>query len=225
VPQGYKQDKSLGMWVDTQRVVHTKNKMRQDRKELLDDIGFVWKADGIATTHVSGDDKKWRNQYEKLVEFKHKNGHCLLPQKYKEDMSLGMWVNNQRGRPANNKLQIDRKKLLDEIDFVWRVDNDARWKKQYEQLVAFIRKNGDCLVPQGYEEDASLGKWVSKQRMNHASNIILTERKKLLDKIGFVWKAGTLTNVRGLVIASFHAFHLGYMFLTLVLGLLLTFAS
>jgi hypothetical protein len=43
--------------------------MRQDRKDLLDDIGFVWNAE----VH------QWHLQYEKLVELKQKNGHCLLP--------------------------------------------------------------------------------------------------------------------------------------------------
>jgi hypothetical protein len=44
VPFSYEQDKSLGRWVDTQRTYHNNNKLRLDRKELLDEIGFVWKA-------------------------------------------------------------------------------------------------------------------------------------------------------------------------------------
>jgi hypothetical protein len=44
VPHKYEQDKSLGQWVDKQRRNHVKNKMRLDRKSLLDKIGFVWKV-------------------------------------------------------------------------------------------------------------------------------------------------------------------------------------
>jgi hypothetical protein len=43
VSREYGQDKSLGLWVMHQRTNHAKNKMRPDRKELLDQIGFAWK--------------------------------------------------------------------------------------------------------------------------------------------------------------------------------------
>jgi hypothetical protein len=43
VPKRYKQDKSLGMWISTQRSNHVNNKLRPYRKELLDEINFVWK--------------------------------------------------------------------------------------------------------------------------------------------------------------------------------------
>lgn len=46
MPFRYEQDKSLVGWVLTQRKSHTKNKMPQARKELLNKIGFfVWRAE------------------------------------------------------------------------------------------------------------------------------------------------------------------------------------
>jgi hypothetical protein len=54
----YEQDKSLGHWVDTQRRNHVINKMRLDRKRILDEIGFVWnvraRAVRSSTTDVRG---------------------------------------------------------------------------------------------------------------------------------------------------------------------------
>jgi hypothetical protein len=161
------------------------------------------------------DSKLWNKQYEQLVEFEGKNGHCLVPQKYQEDASLGKWVNKQRRINVNNKLRVDRKGLLDEIGFAWNVKQT--WHQQYEKLVAFKQKNGNCLVPRNYKEDASLGTWVSTQRMTHTNNILLPGRKKLLDEIDFVWKADTLaaacsstTHVSGLVIASNVTLYSGY---------------
>ncbi len=96
VPRGGEQDKhpgwrvntqSLGLWVDMQRNLHVDDKMRQDPKELLDEIGFVWKAEG---PHHSIDNKRWHQQCEKLVDFKRKNDHCLVPQRCEQDKSL--WV-------------------------------------------------------------------------------------------------------------------------------------
>jgi 4-hydroxybenzoate polyprenyltransferase len=34
----------------------------------------------------------WHQQYEKLVEFKRKNGHCSVPIRYGHDKALGRWV-------------------------------------------------------------------------------------------------------------------------------------
>jgi hypothetical protein len=181
VPRSYKEDMSLGVWVSRQRLLHNKNTIPLDRKERLDEIGFVWKVDISAL---------WNKQYGKLVEFKRKNGHCNVPTKYEKDTSLGMWVDTQRRLHSENKLRLDRKGLLDELGFVWRVDYSAQWNKQYEKLVEFKQKNGHCLVPNKYKEDGlSLGAWVSKQRQLHIKNKIRPDRKGLLEELGFAWKA------------------------------------
>jgi hypothetical protein len=132
------------------------------------------------------EDKQWNTQYEKLVALKRKNGHCLVPAKYEEDMSLGVWVGTQRVAHTKKKLRLDRKGLLDEIGFVWRVDK--QWNKQYEKLVEFKQKNGNCMVPRVYKEEASFGYWVANQRAAHANKKMRLDRKGLLDEIGFVWR-------------------------------------
>jgi hypothetical protein len=87
------------------------------------------------------DDEEWNEQYGKLVEFKRKNGNCIVPQRYQEDASLGMWVNTQPQLHANNTVRLDRKGLLDELGFAWKVPrgakNDKNWCQQYEKLVEF----------------------------------------------------------------------------------------
>jgi hypothetical protein len=196
VPSKYQQeDMSLGSWVSKQRAAQTNNIMRHDRKTLLDKIGFVWKVDksAPAANAPTAMDQQWNKQYEKLVEFKQKNGNCLVPiRKHQEELFLGNWVGKQRGRHAKNKMRQDRKELLDEIGFVWRVEKYAPWEKQYGKLVEFKQKNGHCRVPKRYQKDLSLGKWVSWQRVNHGKNKLRVDRKELLDEIGFVWKADTL---------------------------------
>jgi hypothetical protein len=187
VPLIYEQDKSLAQWVRTQRTFHSSNKLRQDRKERLDEIGLAWKL--ASPRNIN--DKLWHQQYEKLVEFKRRNGHCTVPFKYQEDKSLGQWVQTQRICQSNNKLGIDRKERLDEIGFAWKnedADANKLWYQQYEKLVEFKRKSGHCMVPCAYEQDKSLGKWVSRQRTVHINNRIRLDRKRILDEIGFAWK-------------------------------------
>jgi hypothetical protein len=205
VPKRYEHDESLGDWVSKQRVNQKNNKIRADRKTVLDEIGFVWTVERATNTHwhqttaVLEKDKKWNMHYEHLVEFKRENDHCMVPRSYERDKfkSLGQWVRTQRNNHKNNKIRLDRKKLLDDLDFVWRVEgyrniieiNDKVWHQQYEKLVEFKRKMGHCLVPGKYEQDRSLGRWVRAQREFHTTNKIRLDREELLDEIEFVWKA------------------------------------
>jgi hypothetical protein len=122
VPYNYQPNKSLGYWVSRQRIAHKNNKLRLDRKDLLNQIGFASKDDSYQTVKQS-DDKRWHQQYEKLLHFKRLKGHCQVPRIYQQDKSLGVWVMNQRLRHANHKLLRDRKELLDDIGFVWKADN------------------------------------------------------------------------------------------------------
>jgi hypothetical protein len=82
-------------------------------------------------------------QFEKLVEFKREKGHCKVSQtKHKDDNSLAEWVTTQRSNHTNNKIRPDRKRILDEIEFVWKADrdNDRLWHQQYEKLVEYKQK-------------------------------------------------------------------------------------
>jgi hypothetical protein len=182
----YKEDVTLGRWVSEQRKLHTKNKIRLDRKELLDELDLVWRVD-IADNQ----NEQWHLQYEKLVEYKRKQGHCFVPQRYEQDKALGYWVQTQRGLNTKNEMRQDRKKQLDELDFVWRVEfagSGKQWREQYEKLVEFRRKKGHCMVPARYEHDKALGKWVAKQRGLHTKNEMRQDRKKQLDELDFVWR-------------------------------------
>jgi hypothetical protein len=151
-----------------------------------------------------------------LVKFRRKNGHCMVSRSYEQDKSLGRWVGKQRTFQNNSRLRRDRKECLDEIRFAWKPDppgvkpDDKLWHQKYEKLVEFKRKKGHCLVPR--MEDASLRNWVRIQRRRHRDSKLRLERKELLDTLNYDWKADTLaarssttTDVRRLVITSFHA--------------------
>jgi hypothetical protein len=95
---------------------------------------------------------RWDAMFERLVAFKEKHGHCLVPNRYKDDPKLGSWVTTQRRQRKaflEEKFQstiisqnrIDR---LDEIGFVWSTPDPRRmqWDIRFEQLKAFHRKHG-----------------------------------------------------------------------------------
>jgi hypothetical protein len=62
------------------------------------------------------------------------------------------------------------------------------------------------MVPHRYEQDKSLGKWVSKQRNIYKNNKLGLDRQRILEEIGFAWQHCALTarsstnDVRGRII-------------------------
>jgi hypothetical protein len=64
--EGTSKTRLLEQWVRTQRKSHTKNKIRLDRKKILDEIGFAyWKAEGA--DNFKPYDKLWHQQYDKAL--------------------------------------------------------------------------------------------------------------------------------------------------------------
>mmetsp|Transcript_19675 Transcript_19675/g.30250 ORF Transcript_19675/g.30250 Transcript_19675/m.30250 type:complete len:309 (-) Transcript_19675:663-1589(-) len=74
-----------------------------------------------------------------------------------------------------------------------------QWRDMFYRLKLYKEVKGDTLVPQNYEEDPPLGKWVNTQRRQyklHASgrhSLITPERIELLNDEGFVWDASAIS--------------------------------
>jgi len=104
VPQIYKADPALGLWVRNQRRT-CKLKARVD---LLNDIGFKWQL-------VEKID--WGVMLQRLLTYKKKYGTTRVPQDFKEDPQLRVWVKNQRQRKSC-KYRIE---ILNKIGFEWSI--------------------------------------------------------------------------------------------------------
>ena len=189
VPHGYSDDdgKNLGIWVKIQRDLYKKTMkkdgrgggMRQDRQDLLDDIGFVWDLG----------DHKWNTMHEKLKSYHRENGDCNVP--HKVDFSLYRWVYYQRKRFLKESLPSKRIHLLKAIDlnfFDWQSQTKG-WSQRYEDLKLYRIEFGHCNVPKTLKDDTygALGSWVSAQRVKFSKNGLSQDRIDLLNEIGFVW--------------------------------------
>ena len=124
VPQKYPPNKSLGIWVNKQRMEYNKridgkrrSSLNDTRLEKLKSLDFRWaKRKGQAS---------WENHYASLVEYKKEYGHCSVPTKYKEDTALGRWVSTQRseykkhceGEPTT--MTDEKIRRLEKIGFAW----------------------------------------------------------------------------------------------------------
>jgi len=120
VPQHYNKDPQLGRWVNNQRSAYKRNDMLEERKCILNSIGFVLNA---MNAKPSGTKRvTWKEMYRRLVAYKtvhHKDANDDVPQSYYDvvDPQLGDWVFTQRCRV--NKMTEERKQLLNYIGFVW----------------------------------------------------------------------------------------------------------
>lgn len=101
----------LGNWVKMQRRDKRIGRaISRARAARLDEIGFVW---GFV------EPTSWEKMLALLVDFKNRHGHCNVPQRFKENVRFGRWVNTQRMRFKNGKLAADKKQRLKELGFSW----------------------------------------------------------------------------------------------------------
>ena len=65
--------------------------------------------------------------------------------------------------------------------------HDEKWHHRYQQLKEYYDENGHCNVPQKYEQNPHLGRWVDKQRHQFKVHALKLDRLELLNAIGFTW--------------------------------------
>jgi len=163
--------------------------LTEEQISVLESVRFAFTTRG---------EEHWQKNYDKLKEYKASHGHVLVPRQC-EIPGLGDWVTSQRqqyqeytkGRPT--PLTKQRKELLDEIGFQFRIRNRPEWSSKYEEILSYKEKNGDTRVPQHYKVNKALGKWVAKQREQFKlhkkgrHSFLTPDRLEKLNSIGFVW--------------------------------------
>ena len=169
----------LGTWVNGQRRAYRKKTLAQDRIDRLNRIGFRWTSHEVHK-------EAWENQFDELVKYKAKHGDCDIPTRQGK---LGTWVNGQRRAYRKKTLAQDRIDRLNSIGFKWKKEqSNVPWKTQFDELVKYKAKHGDCNVPVG---QGKLGRWVHKQRTHYKNNNLSKERIHQLNGIGFNWTSSS----------------------------------
>jgi len=128
---------------------------------------------------------------------------------------LEHWVDEQRslyqeeqGIEANNTLTVERRLLLDALGFDWEgvqepeyndqsaldeheeMDDVESFNLRLEHLQEYKEINGHPNVPEIYEQDIDLGKWVGSQRSLYRRGALTQDRVDALVSMGFDFAPG-----------------------------------
>jgi superfamily II DNA or RNA helicase len=176
VPQNYSKNLKLGTWVGVQSNLYASDRLSPERIAKLNAIGFVW----------SRVEEKWETRYCELTEFKIKNGHCNLPNDYR-NYSLLRWIGTQRNLYKKNKLNADRIAKLNQLGFCWDDTLDKTWNAKFIELCVFQKHHGHSNIPLRHTENPQLGRWANMQRALYKKGKLAQERISKLAEIGFAF--------------------------------------
>jgi len=182
VPRKYNKNTQLGGWVSTQRYLHSKKELSSNRVLRLESIGFVWCIQRLIV------DANWDAMYQLLLEYKDQHGNTLVPHRHDKNPQLGHWVCTQRQRYSKNQLSSNRVLRLESIGFVWCLKKQVPWESMFQLLLEYKAQHGNMLVPQKYDKNPQLGKWVHTQRYKYSKKQLSSNRVLRLESIGFVWR-------------------------------------
>ena len=166
----------LGDWVSKQRIAYRDDKLEQDRIDRLNGIGFDW-----APLRGSARTRPWETRFNELVKYKAKRGGCNVPRR---QGPLGRWVHHQRESYKKNRLSKDSIDRLNGIGFDWKCARTSSWEIQFNELINYKAKHGDCNVLSSL---GKLGRWVHEQRKKYKKNKLAQDRIDRLNCAGFDW--------------------------------------
>jgi hypothetical protein len=199
-----KDDTPLKNWVSAQRLVYRSGTMRQERKDLLDKIGFVWNArkgrqttaaPKFGLTSVQNNEESWNRMFERLKRFYQQHGHTDV-QANSDDLELLQWVSLQRNLHKLGHLDVKYETALREIGLTWEPQalqhnapkndrqmsptrEDELWMSQFRLLCEFHQQNGHTCIPRTGETSALAQWWFVQQRLLERGRLSEDKKKKL----------------------------------------------
>ena len=159
----------LGAWVNLQRAMRNKGKLRPDLVERLNELpGWVW----------SVNDAKWEEGFRHLLDYVEEFGTTSIHPKFRyRDYSLGTWVHKQRDAKKNGRLSAEKIRRLEDIGS-WSWDPLAdKWERAFTLLENYIAEHGTARVPNDYTVDGvKLDQWAALQRKANAEGTLSQDR-------------------------------------------------
>lgn len=192
---------NLGNWIVAQRVNFHNGKLTPKRKELLDEIGMVWKL----RTRFS-----WEYMYNLAKDYYTENGDLLIANTYEvniegNSVALGNWITNQRRCYNLGELSNERIKLLNEIGMQWEdvkfFQSEKNWIITFKSMVKYYGDKGTSVIPNTYLVEVngkliSLNQWYKRQLSLYRNNELTGKRKELMDIFSSIIKDDNVKNLK-----------------------------
>lgn len=173
VPQRWKENTLLANWVRVQRNASAKGKLKEDKINKLNAIGFEWNRSN----------ETWLHRYTALVRYKKKYGHCKVPQRWSKNKTLANWVKIQRSLYRKEKLSEQKIAQLNALGFEWTTFK-ANWQAQYDKLLRYKKKYGHCNITDTRCKNKRLTAWLGTQRAEYKKGRLNPARVTLLESLG-----------------------------------------
>ena len=188
----------LGRWIRTQREAYKNQSLSEERAKLLEQIDMRFEYKNMIMP--------WEEKYKLTKMYYEHYGNLEIPQKFKSlngidydenGVKLGNWIATQRLLYANNRLTVNKIKLLEQIGIRWENKNVILpWEdvyklaKEYYNIYHNLEITDKFKTTNGIDYDENgvkLGKWVKRQRDTYRSNKLSNKKIELLEKIGMIW--------------------------------------
>jgi len=118
--------------------------------------------------------KTWDDYLEELKSYKLLHGDTEVPPGSGAYPDLALWVEKQQEdhiQLSNGKecdLSLEKVVKLNCIGFNWEKSKiKGVWERRFEELRKYRGRFGDCNVPEKYDDNPSLGKWVTTQKQQY----------------------------------------------------------
>ncbi|TKG95104.1 hypothetical protein EYV94_10340 [Puteibacter caeruleilacunae] len=176
-------DKELFHWISGQRYRYWKGKLEVSKIMRLKQVGVNMRHKTL---------NLWEEKYSQLVEFKKKHGHLYVCRTLGASSELVEFARTQRR--AKDNMSNERKKLLNKIDFMWKIDPTIRdrilkerkykqWLVRYDELKAYKKRYGTSYISPKSEKHKSLSLWITKQRRKR--DVLEPKKIRLLKEVDF----------------------------------------
>jgi Helicase associated domain len=181
VPHRYPDNPGLSRWVVYMRSSYQAGTLPADRINKLNQVGFIWSDRGHTT---------WDKRCQQLELYKATHGTSRVSCDTPESAQLWRWSSVQRANYRLGKLSAERIKALDDLGFIWDVDQHD-WDAKFDDLAEFYRAIGHTRLP-NKDPYKKLFLWARVQRTKFHDNSLSAERVAKLQLLDFGWEKNSM---------------------------------
>lgn len=180
IPTPYPPNPSLGIWAANLRRQHVLWKQSEEKRVAASSapyIGYLTdqrrkQLSSAGFDFTSLTERQFQTRLGELKEFKERYGHCMVPEKWDENIALGAWVSNIRSL-YKRKRSMQHQRQFHESHLEEDPSHQNNRNGKHRQRRTLLKSSNPRTKRQ------------RSPRFSHLDE----ERIKLLEDIGFVWSS------------------------------------